>query len=121
MRRSFELVLLLGVSVCLIGCSTGNKRITEESCTKRIITGETTKAEVTEILGKPWMVSEHTVEGKTKEMWFYQYHKDNTTFLDLVLFGVLGPVNAKSDMHSFQVHFSEDGIVESITQSKMSL
>ncbi len=121
MRRLFELALLLGVSVCLIGCATGNKRITEESYTKKIIAGETTRAEVTEILGKPWMVSEQTIEGETKEIWFYQYHKDNTTFLDLVLFGVLSPMNMKSDMYSFQVYFSKNGIVESITQSRMSL
>lgn len=125
-RKDFRAVLLLaiaaGSSFFLIGCEYGNKRILDSTLTERIKIGQTTKAEVTEILGKPRMVSKHAAGGQTSEMWFYMYHKDKATFLDFATGGVIGVLTpTHSDTYSFMVTFSENGTVQNITESKSEM
>jgi outer membrane protein assembly factor BamE (lipoprotein component of BamABCDE complex) len=115
------LILALLGSLCVTGCAFGNKRILDQTRTKQIKVGETTKYEVAQILGKPRHKFRHTSQGKTTEIWMYIYHKERATFLDFATGGLVGVLLPQhSDTYSFYVMFSETGAVENIKQNSMS-
>jgi outer membrane protein assembly factor BamE (lipoprotein component of BamABCDE complex) len=116
------LAIIAGGSFLMAGCESGNKRIVDNAFTEQIKIGQTTKAEVIKILGKPEVTSKNSSNGEIHEIWCYTYNKDKVTFPDVATFGIVGAlIPQHSDIYSFVITFSEDGIVQNITKSEMSI
>jgi outer membrane protein assembly factor BamE (lipoprotein component of BamABCDE complex) len=112
MSRVLKGIIAILLGMVLAGCATtGNKKIINEKILSEIKIGESTKADVMEILGEPLKVTFTDVE---EEVWDYQYVRSKpraTSFLPR-LGSVLG--GRYSLIHTLTIRFTTDGIVKKI-------
>ena len=110
-------VVLAGM--LLAGCvSVGNERLLDETTVAQIKAGETTKAQVTTLLGEPTYQRSTQVSGYTYEWWSYNVATSTINPLEYILlvglfFNGLGLPDERRDLH---LSISPDGIVTGLHQ-----
>jgi outer membrane protein assembly factor BamE (lipoprotein component of BamABCDE complex) len=105
----FCLVLLLAITGCVSGM--GNKEITKDELVNKIVVGQTTKAEVKQLLGQPTDV--HFADNG-EEIWYYRYTRSNVRSSSFIPYAgaVVGGADTKTV--TLTVRYTTDGIVKNI-------
>ena len=110
-------VVLTGM--LLAGCvSAGNELLLNEATVGQIKAGETTKAQVTALLGEPTYQRSTLVSGYTYEWWSYSLATSTINPLEYILlvgffFNGIGLPDERRDLH---LSISPDGIVTGLYQ-----
>jgi outer membrane protein assembly factor BamE (lipoprotein component of BamABCDE complex) len=112
----FKCVVGALCSIVLFGCATvGSKQITRDEIVSQIKEGESTQAEVRELLGEPSSVSFTDTE---EEIWTYCYSRSvtrATTFIPVVNIFAGG-----SDVQNYTltIRFTKEGVVKKVGRGK---
>lgn len=110
-REKFVVPVVLAFCVILLGCaSAGSKSITNEEKVSKIIEGETTKAQVKEILGEPNMA--RNIGGS--DVWFYSYSKVQKSVVGAVPVVGIFAGKDKHESRSLRITFTDHGIVKEV-------
>jgi outer membrane protein assembly factor BamE (lipoprotein component of BamABCDE complex) len=118
--------LILVVTMALTGCfSHGNASLKNDAAVEQIKIGESTKADVLRLLGKP--SSTYTSEvspGVRIELWSYTHMQaESSPLLFVPIVGLFAAASGNAvdvNVRVFSVSFSPDGVVRSITRSSSS-
>ena len=117
MKNVWTLFIVLVFASC---ATSGNPSIQDESITKNIIAGKTTKAEVTELLGPPNLTYEANEDGKPIEIWSYAFTAiESNPALYIPVVGLLALTSEDaitSHTKGFSVSFNEQGSVKKVAR-----
>jgi outer membrane protein assembly factor BamE (lipoprotein component of BamABCDE complex) len=107
----------------LISCTTvDNPALLEEERLQQIRLGETTKAQVEALLGRPMTMSQTLIDGGQIETWIYNYGRAETNpllFVPIIGLGVAISGNGiTAEGRSLIVGFAPNGTVRTLTRSK---
>ena len=118
--------LLLVVMLAITGCfSHGNASLKNDAAVEQIKIGESTKADVLRLIGKPTLTYTSEISpGVRIELWSYSHMQAESSpllFIPIVgLFTAASGHGVDVDVRGFSVSFSPDGVVRSITRSSSS-
>ncbi len=103
------------------GCTTtGNPSVNNEEVTKQVIAGKTTKAEVSQLLGAPYLTYESYELGKAVEIWSYAFSSiESNPALYIPIVGLLALTSDEaitSRTKGLSVSFNEQGTVHRLAR-----
>ena len=120
-KKRIGTVIVLSCALALAGCiSLGNDHLLNDSTMTQIKPGETTKAQVSSLLGEPDYRRQTTMAGHTYEWWAYDAERSVVNPLEYLLlvgffFNGIGTPDDRWDLHLF---IDPDGVVTHVHRQK---
>lgn len=107
-----KVAIAVAVVALLAGCaSVGNERLAsedEQTIAQKIEIGETTKADVTQMLGAP---TSKMFDAKGQEQWMYMHSHASADAVNFIPFAALFGTSTSGETKQLTVVFDDDGVV----------